>query len=203
MHYFSISVHLNPFSVSDQLTGRTGLASNMQVLLDSSCPLLPSEPQKVAPGQSGNLLYKCGLLNAVLYKHSSLRKHQRLSFGNSKLRQMASSMLWLSVFYCFSLLPSSADMPTSDMSTKRNMSAEDEEKKEEENSTEEVLWPVPLKRVSPPVRCASVLPDDVVCPDGCELFSSSEQLDPTTVSKLRYGALYFAALYFCIFFFIT
>ncbi|XP_028287029.1 polyamine deacetylase HDAC10 [Parambassis ranga] len=86
----------------------------------------------------------------------------------------------------WSCLKHAADMPTSDISTKRIRLAEDEaKKKEEENSTEEVSWPVPLKRVSPPVRCASVLPDGVVCPDGCKHFSSSEDLDPTTVSKLR------------------
>lgn len=51
------------------------------------------------------------------------------------------------------------------------------------------MWPEPPKRVSPPVRTALVLPNGVTCPDGCEHFSSSEDPDPLTVSKLKYAAL--------------
>lgn len=47
------------------------------------------------------------------------------------------------------------------------------------------MWPEPPKRVTPPVCAALVLPDDVACPEGCERFSFSEDLDPLLASKLR------------------
>lgn len=56
---------------------------------------------------------------------------------------------------------------------------------EKEESAEAMAWPQPPQRVSPPVRVASVLPEGVMCPDGCKRFSLSEDPDPATVSKLR------------------
>uniref|UniRef100_A0AAQ5ZAT5 Histone deacetylase domain-containing protein n=1 Tax=Amphiprion ocellaris TaxID=80972 RepID=A0AAQ5ZAT5_AMPOC len=56
---------------------------------------------------------------------------------------------------------------------------------EEKKSPEEKAWPEPPKRVAPPVRSAAVLPSDVACPEGCKRFSSSEDLDPLIVNKLR------------------
>ncbi|XP_008274351.1 polyamine deacetylase HDAC10 [Stegastes partitus] len=88
----------------------------------------------------------------------------------------------------WSCLKHAADLPTSDISTKRIKLAEEEEEKtpkEEEKSTEEKVWPEPPKRVAPPVRSVALLPKDVTCPEGCKRFSSSEALDPLTVSKLR------------------
>nr|XP_046249339.1 polyamine deacetylase HDAC10 [Scatophagus argus] len=85
----------------------------------------------------------------------------------------------------WSCLRHAADLPTSDISTKRIKLAEASEKEEEEKSVEEKVWPEPPKRVAPPIRTASVLPNGVKCPDGCKLFSSSEDLDSVTVSKLR------------------
>lgn len=86
---------------------------------------------------------------------------------------------------------SPAGLPTSDISTKRVKLAEEEtsEKGEEEKSAEEKVWPEPPQRVSPPVRAALVLPNGVTCPDGCKRFSSSEDPDPVTVSRLRYAAV--------------
>uniref|UniRef100_A0AAX7UU57 Histone deacetylase domain-containing protein n=1 Tax=Astatotilapia calliptera TaxID=8154 RepID=A0AAX7UU57_ASTCA len=55
---------------------------------------------------------------------------------------------------------------------------------EEEKDAEEKVWPEPPKRVTPPVCAALVLPDDVACPEGCECFSFSEDLDPLLASKL-------------------
>ncbi|XP_049929729.1 polyamine deacetylase HDAC10 [Epinephelus moara] len=86
----------------------------------------------------------------------------------------------------WSCLKHAAELPASEISTKRMKLAEEEEKvetREEEKHAEEKVWPEPLKRVSPPVRTALILPDGVACPDGCERFSSLE--DPVIVSKLR------------------
>ncbi|XP_069551385.1 polyamine deacetylase HDAC10 [Brachyistius frenatus] len=91
----------------------------------------------------------------------------------------------------WSCLKHAADLPTVDISNKhiRLSGGEEEEERMEkekaEKSTEEKVWAEPPKRVPPPVRCAAVLPDDVTCPDGCKRFSSSEDLDPLIVSKLR------------------
>ncbi|XP_041795005.1 polyamine deacetylase HDAC10 [Chelmon rostratus] len=87
----------------------------------------------------------------------------------------------------WSCLKHAADLPTSDISTKRIKLAEEEEQSEkgEETSAQEKVWPEPPKRVSPPIRTAVVLPNGVACPDGCERFSSSEDPDPLIVSKLR------------------
>lgn len=86
----------------------------------------------------------------------------------------------------WSCLKHAAEPPTSDVSTKRPKLPEEEgkvENGEEKKSAEEEVWPEPPRRVPAPVRTASVLPDGVSCPEGCELFSSSD--DPVTASKLR------------------
>ncbi|XP_037621879.1 polyamine deacetylase HDAC10 isoform X1 [Sebastes umbrosus] len=90
----------------------------------------------------------------------------------------------------WSCLKHAAELPSSDVSTKRVKLAEEEEedeerleKGEEEKSAEEKVWPEPPIRVTPPVRTALVLPDGAATPDGCQRFSSSE--DPVTVNKLR------------------
>lgn len=81
-------------------------------------------------------------------------------------------------------------MSTSEISSKRAKLAEEtEEKAEGETVKEEKVWPEPQKRVCPPIRAALILPDGVNCPEGCQCFSSTEDLDPVTVSKLRYEAL--------------
>uniref|UniRef100_A0A3P8SDT6 Histone deacetylase 10 n=1 Tax=Amphiprion percula TaxID=161767 RepID=A0A3P8SDT6_AMPPE len=90
----------------------------------------------------------------------------------------------------WSCLKHAADPPTSDISTKRVKLTEvkEEEKtvtEEEKKSPEEKAWPEPPKHVAPPVRSAAVLPSDVACPEGCKRFSSSEDLDPLIVNKLR------------------
>ncbi|XP_047451563.1 polyamine deacetylase HDAC10 isoform X2 [Mugil cephalus] len=89
----------------------------------------------------------------------------------------------------WSCLRHAADLPTSDISTKRlklTEEGENAEKKEEgEQSTQDQVWPEPPERMAPPVRCALVLPDDVACPHGCRRFSCSDDLDPLVVSKLR------------------
>ncbi|XP_005451077.1 polyamine deacetylase HDAC10 [Oreochromis niloticus] len=89
----------------------------------------------------------------------------------------------------WSCLKHAADLPTSTISTKRIKLREGEETTEkggeEEKDAEEKVWPEPPKRVTPPVCAALVLPDDVACPEGCERFSFSEDLDPLLASKLR------------------
>lgn len=77
-----------------------------------------------------------------------------------------------------SYLTSPADLPTDELSTKRIklLAGEEErvEKSEEEKKTEEIVWPDPTKRISPPVRTAVVLPEGVTCPEGCQCFCSSQ-----------------------------
>ncbi|XP_073328894.1 polyamine deacetylase HDAC10 [Pagrus major] len=88
----------------------------------------------------------------------------------------------------WSCLKHAAELPNSDISTKRIKLAEEEEKTEEvieEKSVEEKVWPEPPKRVAPPIRTAAILPNGVACPDGCKRFSSSEDPDPVIVNKLR------------------
>uniref|UniRef100_A0A7N8WQ36 Histone deacetylase 10 n=1 Tax=Mastacembelus armatus TaxID=205130 RepID=A0A7N8WQ36_9TELE len=88
------------------------------------------------------------------------------------------------------LLFSPADLPACDISTKRIKLAEEEEnmdKQEEKKSTEENVWSQPPKRISPLIRTAVLLPDDVPCPDGCQHFSSSQDPDPH--NKQRYGTV--------------
>ncbi|XP_076588220.1 polyamine deacetylase HDAC10 [Chaetodon auriga] len=88
----------------------------------------------------------------------------------------------------WSCLKHAAELPTSEISTKRIKLAEEEEsteKGEEEKSSKEQVWPEPPKRVTPPIRTAVVLPDGVACPDGCERFSSSEDPDAGIVRNLR------------------
>ncbi|XP_039663890.1 polyamine deacetylase HDAC10 isoform X1 [Perca fluviatilis] len=88
----------------------------------------------------------------------------------------------------WSCLKHAAELPTSDVTTKRIKFAEEEEedklkKVEEEKSAEEEVWPEPPKRVAPALRTALVLPNGVACPDGCKRFSSSEDL--VLINKLR------------------
>lgn len=82
-----------------------------------------------------------------------------------------------------------AELPTFDISTKRNKLTEGEApqvgEEKEKKSAAVAEWPEPPRRVSPPVRTAAVLPDGVACPDGCQQFCSSEDPDPATVGKLR------------------
>lgn len=84
--------------------------------------------------------------------------------------------------------PSPAGLPPAHISTKWIKSVEGEAKTEtgeEEKRTEENVWPEPPKRFAPTVRVASVLPDDVTCPDGCKRLNASQDVDPLIVSKLR------------------
>ncbi|XP_034444998.1 polyamine deacetylase HDAC10 [Hippoglossus hippoglossus] len=83
----------------------------------------------------------------------------------------------------WSCLKHAADLPTSDISTKRFKLAEEKEKKED--SDKETVWPEPDKRFAPAVGAAVVLPDGVACPDGCHPFTLSEDLDPLIVNKLK------------------
>lgn len=87
-----------------------------------------------------------------------------------------------------------ADLPTSDIGTKHNKLAEEEEemldKGDEKKSAEEIVWPQPMKRVTPPIRTAVVLPDGVTCPDKCKRFSLSEHPDPLVVNRLRCAAMF-------------
>ncbi|KAM6936987.1 polyamine deacetylase HDAC10 [Xenentodon cancila] len=85
-----------------------------------------------------------------------------------------------------------ADPPSLDISTKRVKLAEEEEEEEEERTklaeketcADEMVWPEPPKRASPPVRTALVLPSDVACPERCERINAAA-LDPLTVSKIK------------------
>ncbi|XP_013872266.1 histone deacetylase 10 isoform X2 [Austrofundulus limnaeus] len=80
----------------------------------------------------------------------------------------------------WSCLKHAAALPPAEISTKCIKVAEDEAKTElgeEEKSSEEKIWPEPPERFSPPVRCASVLPDDATCPDGCKLLSTNQDVD--------------------------
>ncbi|XP_056244390.1 polyamine deacetylase HDAC10 [Seriola aureovittata] len=89
----------------------------------------------------------------------------------------------------WSCLKHAADLPSSDISTKRIKLAEEEEntedKGEEKKSAEEKVWPEPPRRVTPAVRAAVVLPDGVACPDGCKHFGSSEDIPPLMVDNLK------------------
>ncbi|XP_029288791.1 polyamine deacetylase HDAC10 [Cottoperca gobio] len=93
----------------------------------------------------------------------------------------------------WSCLKHAAELPTSDVSTKRSKLEEEEEEEErleegeEKKSAEEEVWPEPPKRVAPPVRTALVLPNGVACPDGCTRFSSPD--DSVIVSKLKKNLL--------------
>ncbi|KAF0040615.1 hypothetical protein F2P81_006513, partial [Scophthalmus maximus] len=84
-------------------------------------------------------------------------------------------------------LKHAADLPTSDISTKRIRLGEEDEKPLD--TEEELVWPEPPKRLAPALRTAVVLPGGVACPDGCNQFSSSEELDPVTVNKLTENLL--------------
>uniref|UniRef100_A0A1A7XIA1 Histone deacetylase 10 n=1 Tax=Iconisemion striatum TaxID=60296 RepID=A0A1A7XIA1_9TELE len=85
-------------------------------------------------------------------------------------------------------LKHTAGPPAANISTKRIKEAEDDEEEktelgEEEESSEEKVWPEPPKRPCPPIHSASVLPDDVACPDGCKRITGD--LDPLIVSRLK------------------
>lgn len=83
-----------------------------------------------------------------------------------------------------------ADPPTCEISTKRMKLAEEGEVLDDDKkSTEDIVWPQPVERVSPPIRTAVVLPDGVTCPDRCKRLSLSEDPDPLVVNKLRYAAM--------------
>lgn len=89
----------------------------------------------------------------------------------------------------WSSLKHAADLPTDELGTKRIklLAGEEErvEKSEEEKKTEEIVWPDPTKRISPPVRTAVVLPEGVTCPEGCQCFCSSQDPDPSLVENLE------------------
>ncbi|CAG5957741.1 unnamed protein product [Menidia menidia] len=89
----------------------------------------------------------------------------------------------------WSCLRQAAGLPDSHVSAKRIRSAGGEGERtevgEEEKSAEEQAWPEPPQRVSPPVRCALVLPGGEAPPDGCEQISSREELHPLMLTKLR------------------
>ncbi|KAG7230940.1 hypothetical protein INR49_024969 [Caranx melampygus] len=93
----------------------------------------------------------------------------------------------------WSCLKHAADLPTSDISTKRIKLAEEEEKSldkaegegEKSAESEEKVWPEPPKRLTPAVRTAAVLPDGVACPDGCKPFGSSGDLHPPVLNTLK------------------
>lgn len=93
------------------------------------------------------------------------------------------------VFYFIHYFWLSAGLPTSEISSKLKSAEETKAEAEKETVKEEKVWPEPQKRVSPPVRAALILPDNVACPGGCQRFSSTEDLDPATISKLRYEVL--------------
>lgn len=93
---------------------------------------------------------------------------------------------------------SSADLPTSGISSKRAKLAEtSKDKAEGETVKGEKVWPEPQERVCPPVRAALILPDGVNCPEGGHRFSATEDLDPVTVSMIRSEALARHDLCFC------
>ncbi|XP_055365398.1 polyamine deacetylase HDAC10 isoform X2 [Betta splendens] len=77
----------------------------------------------------------------------------------------------------WSCLRHAADLPTS-CSTKHINTAEGADQEPTEESSQEIFWPPPMKRVFPPTRTAVVLPDDVACPDGCKRWSLLEHPDP-------------------------
>lgn len=82
----------------------------------------------------------------------------------------------------WSCLRHAADLPSSEISTKNITSGEE---KEREEQSREIVWPEPPERFSSPIWTAALLPDDVVCPDGCQRFTSSGHLDPLIISKTR------------------
>ncbi|CAG08631.1 unnamed protein product [Tetraodon nigroviridis] len=83
-----------------------------------------------------------------------------------------------------------AELPTSEISSKCAKLAKKTKKTAEgKTAKEEEVWPEPQKRVCPPIRVALILPDGVNCPEGCQRFSSTEDLDSVTVNKLSLFAL--------------
>uniref|UniRef100_H3CJQ5 Histone deacetylase domain-containing protein n=1 Tax=Tetraodon nigroviridis TaxID=99883 RepID=H3CJQ5_TETNG len=86
----------------------------------------------------------------------------------------------------WSCLKHAAELPTSEISSKCAKLAKKTKKTAEgKTAKEEEVWPEPQKRVCPPIRVALILPDGVNCPEGCQRFSSTEDLDSVTVNKLR------------------
>uniref|UniRef100_A0A1A8MKH6 Histone deacetylase 10 n=1 Tax=Nothobranchius pienaari TaxID=704102 RepID=A0A1A8MKH6_9TELE len=86
-------------------------------------------------------------------------------------------------------LKHTASPTAANISTKHIRIAEDEEEeekmelREEEKNSEEKVWHEPPKRPCPPIRSASVLPDDVACPDGCKRIT--KDIHPLIVSRLK------------------
>lgn len=95
-------------------------------------------------------------------------------------------------------LVSPADPPTTDVGTRCIKLAKAEEEKaetaEEERSREEKVWPEPAERLRPPVCSASALPDDAACPDGLKRLTSSKDLGPLLVRRIKWEALRVARL---------
>ncbi|KAM4618505.1 polyamine deacetylase HDAC10 isoform 2-T2 [Polymixia lowei] len=95
----------------------------------------------------------------------------------------------------WSCLKHAADLPTSEPSTKRSKVADQEKdeehsggehnKGEEEEGTAGTVWPEPPQRLAPPVHTAVVLPDGVLCPDGCRVFRSPQTPEPLALNRLR------------------
>lgn len=106
-------------------------------------------------------------------------------------------MFILFPYFCTSclmrFLVSPAEPPTTDVSTKRTKLAKAEEEKaettEEERSQKEKVWPEPAERLRPPVGSASALPDDAACPDGLKCLTSSKDLGPLLVSRIKWEAV--------------
>ncbi|XP_056137660.1 polyamine deacetylase HDAC10 [Lampris incognitus] len=90
----------------------------------------------------------------------------------------------------WSCLRHAADPPASQLSTERRKASgkenngeegdDEQEEETEEGRAEQVSWPEPPRRVSPPVRTAVVLPDGVACPDGSTPFGPQRSHDPPT-----------------------
>ncbi|XP_072290811.1 polyamine deacetylase HDAC10 [Eucyclogobius newberryi] len=83
----------------------------------------------------------------------------------------------------WSCLKHADKLPSDELSTKPVKSAEGEA--EEKTETEELVWPDPLKRISPNVRTAALVPEGVTCPEGCRLFCSSQEPEPNLIKQLQ------------------
>lgn len=81
------------------------------------------------------------------------------------------------------MLFSAADLPTCEVSTKRNKVGEEEIN--EEQSKQEPVWRECPKTLPPDISAAALLPDDGICPERCYSLKSSEDLDPSIVNKLK------------------
>ncbi|XP_008310470.1 polyamine deacetylase HDAC10 isoform X2 [Cynoglossus semilaevis] len=83
----------------------------------------------------------------------------------------------------WSCLKHAADLPTCEVSTKRNKVGEEEIN--EEQSKQEPVWRECPKTLPPDISAAALLPDDGICPERCYSLKSSEDLDPSIVNKLK------------------